>query len=70
MQQIFMIEGMTCNGCVAAVHNAIQAVSGVGEVIIDLSEGKATVFFDEEQTSVEKIIEAIEDAGYDATLKS
>jgi copper chaperone len=61
------IVGMTCNHCKAAVARAIQGVSGVQSVDVDLPEGIATVVG---KPDWKKIIHAIEDEGYDATLVS
>ncbi|MCL6593339.1 MAG: copper ion binding protein [Alicyclobacillus sp.] len=59
------VKGMTCSGCVNSVTKALKGVEGVQEAIVDLQGQKATVTFDESKTSVAKLKEAIEDAGYD-----
>jgi heavy metal translocating P-type ATPase len=57
------IEGMTCGKCVARVDEALREVEGVGEVVVVLEPGGATV---EYEGAVEALIAAVEDAGYDA----
>lgn len=57
------ITGMTCGGCVRKVTEAIQAVPGVGHVDVSLP-GKASVDFDEELTSRERLQSAVTGAGY------
>ena len=37
------ISGMTCEHCVAAVTQAVQAVPGAGDVRVDLTHGEVTV---------------------------
>lgn len=59
------VKGMTCNGCVASVTNAIKRVAGVKSAIVNLEEKKATVEFDENATDVRAIEDAIKDAGYE-----
>ncbi|WP_029423572.1 heavy-metal-associated domain-containing protein [Alicyclobacillus macrosporangiidus] len=59
------IKGMTCSGCVNSVTKALKDVEGVQEASVDLQGQKATVTFDESKTTVAKLKEAIEDAGYD-----
>lgn len=59
-----MIEGMGCQNCVHHVTAALEALDGVNDVNVSLSENCATV-----DTMVEDSIlkDAVEDAGYDVT---
>jgi len=59
------VKGMTCGGCVNSVTKALKGVAGVQEATVDLAEATATVTFDDTQTSVTALKEAVEDAGYD-----
>jgi copper chaperone CopZ len=43
MEQIYSIEGMTCNGCVASVAEKLSSVNGVEEVSINLDKKEATI---------------------------
>ena len=62
MSDTFLVAGMTCEGCVRAVTNAIQrAVSGTA-VEIDLASGKVTV---EGAADESQIAQAVEDAGFE-----
>jgi len=67
--ELLKIAGMSCGGCTSKVTDALKAVSGVGEVIVSLSTGEATVQYDEQLTSPEQLKAAVKDAGYtvDAT---
>ena len=56
------ISGMTCNGCVKAVQNAIGNVSGA--TADDVTVGSATVSFDEWLTSESAVTAAIRKAGF------
>ncbi|MBX5436682.1 MAG: heavy-metal-associated domain-containing protein [Alicyclobacillaceae bacterium] len=60
-----MVKGMTCSGCVNSVTKALKGVKGVQEANVDLQAQTATVTFDESQTSVAQLKQAIEEAGYD-----
>ncbi|MCG5055394.1 MAG: heavy-metal-associated domain-containing protein [Myxococcales bacterium] len=60
------VEGMTCGGCVASVTRALQAVSGVKDVKVQLAPGQADVTFDEMLVDEPQLRGAIEDAGFDA----
>ncbi len=58
------IEGMGCEGCVAAVDQALRAVPGVRIVTVDLKAGRATVEHDGVDAAA--LVRAVEKAGYDA----
>ena len=60
------IEGMHCGGCVKSVTRVLTELDGVQSADVQL-EGKANVTFDENRVNVAKLIEVIEDAGFDAT---
>ena len=62
------IEGMTCGGCVKGVNNAVSMLEGVQNIDVDLAGNKADVTYDADVIRVEAIAEAIEDAGFDATV--
>ncbi len=57
----FLIEGMTCNHCVANVKDAITGIEGVQEVKINLTQKNAVVDGDYD---AEEVKTAIEKAGY------
>jgi copper chaperone len=61
------IEGMTCNHCVMAVKQALEAVPGVkkGRVDVTLQPGAATV---EGDASTDALVAAVADEGYSATV--
>lgn len=65
MQTTLHIDGMTCQGCVKSVTRALQAVNGVSNVQVDLASGKADVDFNDQQTTLSALTEAVEDAGFD-----
>ena len=70
MQHITLnIDGMTCNGCVASVTKILQGVDGVASAEVSLADKRAEVAFDATKTSVEALIAAVEDGGYDASLQ-
>ncbi len=66
VEVILDIEGMTCGHCQMTVANALKKVSGVKEVEVNLETNKANISFKEGKTSTEKLIKAVEDAGYKA----
>lgn len=65
----YAIEGMTCSACTGSVTRAVEELTFVESVDVNLIANSATVIFNGEN-SLDKIKEAIEDAGFDATLDS
>ena len=62
--EIIKVTGMTCGGCSSAVTRALVAVDGVHNVDVSLATGEATLDFDENMTSLDKLKLAVEEAGY------
>lgn len=62
--EIIKVTGMTCGGCTANVTKALKTVNGVNDVTVSLSDGKATVQYDEKLTSPEQLKSAVIGAGY------
>lgn len=58
------VDGMSCGHCVKAVEKALAGVEGA--VAEQVQVGQAVVAFDTAKTSVGALIDAVQDAGYDA----
>jgi len=58
------IDGMTCGHCVAAVKKALEKVPGVRAAQVELATGRARV---EGDPSLEALLAAVRDEGYQAT---
>ena len=58
------IEGMTCEGCVASLKNALSRVIGVSNVEVSLEQKRAIVAYDPQQVSTEKFSQVVADSGY------
>jgi copper chaperone len=59
------VSGMSCGHCVHAVREALGAVPGVK--VEDVKIGSASVTFDEGKTTVGELVDAVADAGYEAS---
>lgn len=59
------VEGMMCEHCVKHVKEAALRAEGVRSCEVSLKDGKATLTVDD-LTSVDRAIENIRSAGYDA----
>lgn len=64
MKKKIIVEGMSCGHCVNHVKNALEELSGVTSVTVDL-ESKTAVVEASGELSDETIKAAIEDAGYE-----
>lgn len=62
MGKEYIIKGMNCPHCQATVAKTISTVSGVEQVNVDLSSGKATV---EGEHNADELISAVRSAGFD-----
>ena len=64
----YIITGMTCSACSARVQKAVDKLPGVQEAVVNLLTNSMQIAYDENQLSPEKIIQAVEKAGYGASL--
>jgi len=68
MSQKFNVTGMTCSACSASVEKNVKKVDGVQSVNVNLLTNSMTVDYDHEVTDNNKIIGAVVDAGYNASV--
>ena len=64
------IEGMTCGACTSAVEGAFKDLEGLVKFNISLLAERAVIIHEPSKLAVDKIVEAIEDAGFDAKVIS
>ncbi len=64
------VEGMTCTSCVSHVTRALLDLAGVQTVHVDLSKGRAHVSHSGDEGLLDEMIEALADAGYDASPRT
>ncbi|MFP6742154.1 MAG: heavy metal-associated domain-containing protein [Alphaproteobacteria bacterium] len=62
MSDTYLVGGMTCDGCVRAVTNAIERVIPGASVSVDLAAGRVTV---DGANGDSAVAEAVADAGFD-----
>lgn len=58
------VFGMTCDGCVQSVHNAINDIAGVQSVEVNLPLKQAVIEYDDTQVDKIELIGAVEGAGF------
>ena len=62
------VTGMTCAACAARIERSLAKAEGVAEASVNLATERAMVRFDPAVTGVDKIVETIRSAGYDAII--
>lgn len=70
MKEKFRVTGMTCSACSSRVEKTVSKLEGTEAVSVNLLTGTMQVTFDEEKLNDEKIIAAVEKAGYGAFVDS
>ncbi|KAL8101516.1 putative copper-transporting ATPase HMA5 [Apium graveolens] len=65
-----LIKGMTCSSCSTTVESALQALPGIHKAQVALATEEAQVRYDSKIVTQDKILEAIEDTGFEAILVS
>jgi copper chaperone len=61
-ERVYLVDGMTCGHCSAAITGEVQRVPGVGGVEVDLDRGTVTVRGADADDAA--IRAAIDEAGY------
>lgn len=66
----FDIQGMTCSSCSAHVERAVNKLEGIKKVNVNLLSNNMVVEYDETKLDNDKIIKAVIEAGYGASISS
>lgn len=66
-QIVLDIYGMNCTGCANTVEKFLSQVEAVREVSVNFASEKATVRYDSNTVSIDELIAAVRNAGYDAS---
>lgn len=64
MQSTYVVQGMTCGHCVAAVSGELKALPGVTGVDVDLDTGEVVVTSDQPLPAAAVAV-AVDEAGYE-----
>lgn len=63
---IIKIGGMSCQGCVKNITGVLAGLAGVASAEVSLEAGEARVAFDPQAVTRAALLNAVEDAGFDA----
>lgn len=63
-QAAFDITGMTCSACAARVEKRLSKMPGISQAVVNLALETVTVKYDDRQTDIVEMIQAVERLGY------
>lgn len=69
MNEKFDVTGMSCSACSSHVEKSVSKLEGIKTVSVNLLTNSMQVEYDETKLDTGKIIEAVEHAGYGASVK-
>lgn len=64
----FNVTGMSCSACSSRVEKAVSKLDGIEEVSVNLLTGTMNASFDESKLSAGDICQAVDEAGYGASV--
>ena len=64
VRQHFPIQGMTCGNCVRHVEQALNKLSGISKLEVNLEKHEALVEYDSTLLTYETMASVLKDAGY------
>lgn len=67
-ETILNVAGMRCQSCVRHIHEALGELDGVAKVEVRLGDGKVLVRHDQNKATVNHVIAALREAGYESSL--
>jgi copper chaperone len=63
---VIKVGGMSCQGCVKNITGVLSGMAGVAAAEVSLEAAEARVAFDPQVVARAALVDAIEDAGFDA----
>ncbi len=64
------LDGMSCASCAEAIQSALSDLEGVREADVQFATESASVSYDPDRVSSDRMLQAVGDAGYDAAVRS
>src|SRR4051812_23707061 len=58
------ISGMTCASCARIVEGQLASTAGVSRASVNIATRTASVAYDADRLTLQKLVEAVEDVGY------
>ena len=70
MQEKYSITGMSCAACSARVEKSVSSLPGMKQCAVNLLKNSMVVRYDDQVLTSAQIIQAVEKAGYGASLQT
>ena len=64
-QETIKVEGMTCQRCVQTITEALNDITGLNTVNVDLVNKEVSVKFNENETKLKKIFDKTIEVGFE-----
>ena len=64
-QETVKVGGMTCQHCVQTITDALNKITGLNTVNVDLVKKEVSVKFNENETKLKKICDKIIEVGFE-----
>ena len=68
IEEIYLIEGMSCAACSSAVERVTRKLEGVERSDVNLTTNRMVIYYDEEKVSSEAIMAKVKKAGFGIQL--
>ena len=65
-ETILSVEGMTCSSCIRHVEHALSELEGIEKVEVKLKDGKVRIEHDPSRPTIDEMIAALGEAGYES----
>lgn len=65
-ETILSVEGMTCSSCIRHVEHALSELEGIEKVEVKLKDGKVRIEHDPSRSTIDEMIAALGEAGYES----
>jgi len=66
---VLNVSNMSCSGCISTIKGALAGYPGIKDILVDVSSGKAEIYYDREKLKdLTEIERAITDSGYPAKI--
>lgn len=59
------VPDISCNHCKMSIEGAVNALTGIESAVVDIEGRSVDVSFDDSTQSLDTIVTAIEDVGYE-----
>ncbi|OGC50322.1 copper-translocating P-type ATPase [candidate division WWE3 bacterium RIFCSPHIGHO2_01_FULL_40_23] len=69
IKKTLLIKGMHCASCVRTIEQSLKETEGVSEANVNLTTEKASVTFDPDKVSYEKLCSVVSNVGYKAMVE-